>query len=134
MTKAIRDIETLKSIHPNQVIAYLERTGWQKESSIQDKAEIWILKKNDSDQDYADILLPLDTSFQDYPLRMSEILVTLATIEDNSQQEIFKAITHQSIENSRFHQPKKRQRKNYKALVILPRERDSGFYAKSLDS
>ena len=92
MTNAIRDIETLKSIEPKQIIAYLKRTGWQKETSIPDKAEIWVLKKEDSDQDCVDILLPLNTSFEDYPLRMSEILVTLEIIEDRSQKEILQDI------------------------------------------
>ncbi len=133
MTKTIRDIETLKSIQPNQVIAYLQRAGWQKETSIQDKAEIWILKAKDSDQECADILLPLNTSFQDYPIRMSEILMTLEAIEDLPQQEIFKKITHQPIKDSGSHRPKKGQRKPYRAIVMIPRERNSGFYAKNLD-
>lgn len=97
MTNAIRDIETLKSIQPKQIIAYLKRTGWQKETSIPDKAEIWVLKKENSDQDCADILLPLNTSFQDYPLRMSEILVTLEEIEDRSQKEILQNIQESPI-------------------------------------
>jgi hypothetical protein len=97
MTNAIRDIKTLRSIRPNEVITYLKRTGWQKETSIPGKAEIWVLKKENSDQDCADILLPLNTSFQDYPLRMSEILVTLEVIEDRSQKEILQDIQESSI-------------------------------------
>ena len=94
MTDTIREIETLKSIQPNQVIAYLKRTGWQKETSIPDKAKIWIFKKEDSDQDCVDILLPLNTSFQDYSIRISEILVTLEAVENRPQKEIFKMLTH----------------------------------------
>jgi hypothetical protein len=148
MTNAIRDIETLKSIQPNEVIAYLKRTGWQKETSIPDKAEIWVLKKENSDQDWVDILLPLNTSFQDYPIRMSEILVTLEEIEDRSQKEIFKSLTHQpvtgisrskkEIMKGLTHQPiaaiarpKKRKRRNPVRVVSI--KGNFGFYAKNLD-
>ena len=95
MTNDIRNIETLKSIQPNQVIAYLKQNGWQKESCIQDKAEIWIFKHKGSDKECADILLPLNISFQDYPIRMSEILATLETVAGRSKKEIFKILTYQ---------------------------------------
>ena len=129
MTNAIRDIKTLRSIRPNEVITYLKRTGWHKETSIPDKAEIWVLNKENSDQDCADILLPLNTSFQDYPLRMSEILVTLEEIEDRSQKEIFKSLTHQPI--VAIARPKKRKRRNPVRVVSI--KGNFGFYAKNLD-
>jgi hypothetical protein len=136
MTNAIRDIKTLKSIQPNEVIAYLKRTGWQKETSIPDKAEIWVLKKENSDQDWVDILLPLNTSFQDYPIRMSEILVTLEEIEDRSQKEIFKSLTYKpitGISRPKKEKSKKRKRRNPVRRGVVSIKGNFGFYAKNLD-
>jgi hypothetical protein len=134
MTNAVRDIETLKSIQPKQIIAYLKRTGWQKETSIPDKAEIWVLKKEDSDQDCVDILLPLNTSFQDYPLRMSEILVTLEEIEDRSQKEIFKSLTHKPVTGiARPKKEKSKRKKSKNPVKIVSIKGNLGFYAKNID-
>ncbi len=129
MANAIHDIETLKSIQPEQIIAYFKRTGWQKETSIPEKAEIWIFKKEDSDKDCVDILLPLNTSFQDYPIRMSEILMTLEKIENRSQKEIFKSLTNKSV--TAIARPSKRKRRNPVTIVLI--KRNLGFYAKNLD-
>jgi hypothetical protein len=95
MNTAIRDIDTLKSVQPNQVIAYLQKNGWHQESFIPDKAEIWVLENQAEDKDSVDILLPLNPAFRDFPLRISEILETLEKIEGRSQVEILETLTYQ---------------------------------------
>jgi hypothetical protein len=87
MKASIRDPETLRKIDPNQVAVYLEKKGWRQESYIDQKASIWTIA--DTSEDEAEVLLPLNTSFRDYPFRVSEILQTLEAIEQRPQADIY---------------------------------------------
>lgn len=87
MKAAVRDADLLRSVQPAQVTSYLEMKGWNRETVIPDKASIWT--REDSTGDQAEILLPLDPTFQDFPIRISQILSTLETVEQRSQLEIF---------------------------------------------
>jgi hypothetical protein len=88
MKASIRDPAELRKIDPNQVAVYLEKKGWRQESYIDQKASIWTIA--DDSKDEAEVLLPLNTSFRDYPFRVSEILQTLEAIEQRSQVDIYK--------------------------------------------
>jgi hypothetical protein len=88
MKASIRDPAALRKIDPNQVAVYLEKKGWRQESYIDQKASIWTIA--DDSRDEAEVLLPLNTSFQDYPFRVSEILQTLEAIEKRPQVDIYK--------------------------------------------
>lgn len=86
MRATIRDADTLKSIEPSQVASYLEMKGWHQESYIPEKASIWTLGGDPEEQ--FEVLLPLNPRFQDFPIRMSEVLKTLEVVEQRSQLEI----------------------------------------------
>jgi hypothetical protein len=84
---SIQDPAALRKIDPNQVAVYLEKKGWRQESCIEQKASIWTIA--DTSEDEAEVLLPLNTSFRDYPFRVSEILQTLEAIEQRPQTDIY---------------------------------------------
>jgi hypothetical protein len=88
MKTSIRDPADLRKIDPNQVAVYLEKKGWRHESDIGQKASIWTIAEDSKDE--AEVLLPLNTSFRDYPFRVSEILQTLEAIEQRPQSDIYK--------------------------------------------
>jgi hypothetical protein len=87
MKASVRDPAALRKIDPNQVAVYLEKKGWRQESYIDQKASIWTIA--DTSEDEAEVLLPLNTSFRDYPFRVSEILKTLEAIEQRPQTDIY---------------------------------------------
>jgi hypothetical protein len=109
MKATIRDANTLKSIVPNQVASYLQMKGWHQESYIPEKASIWTL--GDELEEQFEVLLPLNPRFQDFPIRMSQVLKTLETAEQRSQVEILDSListladiidirlTHQNFDN-----------------------------------
>lgn len=86
MKAAIRDPNTLKSIEPSRVASYLEMRGWHQENYIPEKASIWTL--SDRSEEQFEVLLPLNPSFKDYAIRISQILKTLEAVEQRSQSEI----------------------------------------------
>jgi hypothetical protein len=85
---SIQDPAALRKIDPNQVAVYLEKKGWRHESDIDQKASIWTIAEDSNDE--AEVLLPLNASFRDYPFRVSEILQTLEAIEQRPQSDIYK--------------------------------------------
>jgi hypothetical protein len=88
----IQDSSTLRSIEPNQIVAYLQEKGWQQYDLIEDKASFWILKDNVAE--IADILLPAHSHFKDFSIRISEILKTLENIEKRSQIDILNNVVN----------------------------------------
>jgi hypothetical protein len=84
MRATIRDPETLGSVRPRDLAAYLRAKGWQQ-SNLFPGRSIWRLGSNG---DTFEILLPLDDTFRDYALRISDVLRTLEEVEDRSQLEL----------------------------------------------
>ncbi len=91
----IRNSSFLKEINPKYVCSYLNLKGWNQERSIFDRASIWILpSKQDNEDNYYEILLPLQSSLQDYAIRISEVLHTLSIVENRSVIEIINEINN----------------------------------------
>ncbi|MBD2184114.1 hypothetical protein H6S82_03040 [Planktothrix sp. FACHB-1355] len=86
MKVTVRDSETLKTIEPSQLAAYLQTHGWYEDGSFLDNATIWLYKKDDVDE--FEILLPNLKSLGDYAARMSDALSTLEVVEKRSQLDI----------------------------------------------
>ncbi|MEW6238121.1 MAG: hypothetical protein AB1656_22255 [Candidatus Omnitrophota bacterium] len=86
MKAKVCDPETLQALKPSDLIAYLRTQGWEQESSRGDKAAIWVYSRNNKEE--ADILLPLRQDFDDYAIRMSEVLTILEKVEQRSQLDI----------------------------------------------
>ena len=70
-------------LQPRDVAAYLATTGWQLDQIRGPGAEIW--RHGD---DGARVLLPVDPTFDDYPLRMGETLRYLSAAHEYTVQEL----------------------------------------------
>lgn len=86
MKVAIQDRQAIHSLKPLELIAYLRARGWRQEADLNGKGSLWIL--ND---DY-DVTLPATRELGDYILRLSEVLHTLAKVEDRSELEVMRDI------------------------------------------
>ncbi len=86
----VNDLEALKSIKPEQAIAYLQSKGWQKEHEKPNISSIWGYQKPDGEQ--FQIVIPHNMDITGYPVSMSFMLETLASIYDASQLDILESI------------------------------------------
>ena len=90
MKVIINDLETLKSIKPEQAIAYLQTHGWQKQKAIGDLAEVWSYHNSNGVQE--NIILPHYTDIPGYPISMSIMLATLESVFQTPQLDILNSI------------------------------------------
>ncbi len=68
-------------LRPDDVLRYLAATGWQR-SRDYGRGEIWALEPAPGVHAHPyEVLVPLDQRLRDYPLRMSDLLETLADAE-----------------------------------------------------
>jgi hypothetical protein len=86
MKAIISDFDILKHLQPQQVEDYLQTKGWHQHSRVFNKVSIWI--RETYSEDKLKIQLPVDQSFDDYPLRIYEIMETLEKAENRSQVDI----------------------------------------------
>jgi hypothetical protein len=86
----IRDRDVLGSLRPADLLNYLRASGWQRESEIGEKAELWVRSQQDGPE--MDVLVPLRREAGDFALRASELLRTLEEVEHRSQQQIIEDI------------------------------------------
>ncbi len=86
MKVTVRDSETLKSIEPARLAAYLQAKGWYEARPFLNNATIWLLKGDEADSE--EILLPKTTSLGDYAARISDALKILEIVEQRSQLDI----------------------------------------------
>ncbi|TET23817.1 MAG: hypothetical protein E3J71_01005 [Candidatus Stahlbacteria bacterium] len=95
MRVSIRDPKVLQEVDPQDLLIYLDAHGWKEsESSIIGKAA-WILKR---DEEEFEVLVPLDKSYRDYAMRISDALKVLEVVEDRSQIDILKDIQAASVD------------------------------------
>jgi hypothetical protein len=86
----IRDKETLSSIHPLDVAAYLRSHGWHEAAVEPGKVAWWTW--TDPAGNPFEVLLPLDRRLADFAYRMSDILKALEVAEQRTQIEILRDI------------------------------------------
>lgn len=85
MKATIHDPDAIRIIRPFDVTAYLRQSQWTEQSQDGSRA-IW------THEDY-EVLVPLNSNYRDYPVRMTELLETLSIAENRSQLEIFEDLT-----------------------------------------
>ncbi|GAA6622663.1 hypothetical protein [Scytonema sp. NUACC26] len=81
-----------KYISPNQIVIYLEKSGWNKIKEAEG-ISAWIYSKEDKKMG---IFVPLIDDFVDYRERILEVLDTLEEIERRSKYEIIQDIVNRS--------------------------------------
>lgn len=96
MKASIRDAETLNTLSPREVAAYLRSRHWKQFERLGRRGEVWTLEP-ESGQSF-EVLLPLDRALADYTRRMADILSALEKIEERSQLEIFKDVAESTLD------------------------------------
>ncbi len=81
-----------KHISPNQIVMYLEKSGWKKIKEAEG-ISAWIYNRANKK---VGIFVPLMDDFVDYRERILEVLDTLEEIERRSKYEIIQDIVNVS--------------------------------------
>jgi hypothetical protein len=98
MKASIQDPQALQALSPLDIAAYLRTRGWQ-EVQADPRASRWILRRK---KEEFEVLLPLDRQLRDYSLRISELLASLAAVEQRSQLQILTDLTTTGVDIVRF--------------------------------
>jgi hypothetical protein len=91
MKPGMPDLEVLLRIQPLTIASYLRSHGWQKYSEVKERYSIWI-QQGDNGIRSEDVLLPLNPDYDDYSLRVSELIDTLQSVEGRTRSEILQDI------------------------------------------
>jgi hypothetical protein len=94
--KTIFTKNELWQINPADLISYLKSKRWVQKKSPYNSLLIWTQKKAEIEE--FEVLVPLETSFIDYPLRISETLNTLEVFEDRSANLIYQNLINSSAD------------------------------------
>ncbi|MGK7871891.1 MAG: hypothetical protein AB4426_00780 [Xenococcaceae cyanobacterium] len=90
MKVTVWDINVLRNIKPQNVEIYLQANGWHQRNLVRD-VSIWT--RDTFFEDRLKIQLLLDPEYDDFPLRMHEVLDTLEIAENRSQLAILRDIS-----------------------------------------
>lgn len=94
MKAVIRDQQTLLAIRPGDLVGYLRASRWQEVESA-DAFSVWR-------KDSSEVIVPLNTAFHDFALRMGEVLAALQDMENRSQIDILTDLQTQSADRIRI--------------------------------
>lgn len=94
--KTIFSKNQLGKVNPADLISYLKAKGWTQKKSIFSSSLIWT-QKNAQNAEF-EILVPLETNFVDYALRISETLDVLEAFEDRSAAAIYQNLINSSAD------------------------------------
>lgn len=89
MKARIRDLETLRSIRPLDLVSYLRQAGWKKVSGQDGKYSVWVSSLTG---DAIEVIVPLTVEFGDFAARISDVLGSLEALEARSQIDILNDI------------------------------------------
>jgi hypothetical protein len=83
MKATIRDRQILESLRPLEVVSYLRATGWTQAEIRPERYSVWTRNGNGE----YEVVVPL-ARFDDFALRMGDLLTTLESAESRSQIQI----------------------------------------------
>jgi len=78
MKALVKDVDSVAQLSPLEVASYLRATGWEATENHPGKYSVW------TDNTDSEAVLPLTTDYEDYALRMGDILNVLAKAEHRS--------------------------------------------------
>lgn len=78
--------ETIKSLRPNQMLAYLTSEGWREDGCINDTASVWHRTENQY-HDF-EIIQPLKYDLKDYVQRVYDLITVLSEFENRALRDI----------------------------------------------
>lgn len=88
--------QELERINPADLILYLKSHGWIQKESVYSSLSIWI-QKNAKNAEF-EVLVPLETNFVDYALRISETLSVLEIFEGRSASFKYQQLINSSMD------------------------------------
>lgn len=94
MKATIRDPETLRTVRPLEVLAYLRTGGWQEAQRLE-RGAFWVKADGASTNE---VLLPFDVDAPGYSQRIAELLSVLERAEGRSQLEILEDFSFASAD------------------------------------
>ncbi len=94
--KAIFSKNELGKIYPVDLISYLKSKGWTQKQCAYNSLLIWTQKKAEKEE--FEVLVPLETNFVDYALRISETLSVLEIFENRSASSIYQNLINSSAD------------------------------------
>lgn len=74
-------VEDLVAVQPADVVSYLARAGW-REAGTFGRAVVWIRAAVEDD---FEVLVPDSTQLRDYPVRIAELIETVAQVEGRDE-------------------------------------------------
>ena len=83
-------LQAIQRLSPVAVRAYLASEGWLRHATDRE-VDLWTLAE---DTDEFEVLVPTDRRLRDFPLRMYDLLRTLATIQDRSLPMVLADLTN----------------------------------------
>lgn len=90
MKVAIQDPIALRALKPLELATYLRAKGWRQEADLYGKGSLWVWRSPEG-RDF-DVALPAKRELGDYPLRISELVQTLAEAEGRSQLDVLRDV------------------------------------------
>jgi hypothetical protein len=91
----VRDVESLSTVRPLELVSYLRTNGWRENQTRADAWSTW-LKTVDGRDDY-EVLVPL-SQVRDFTARIADVLSTLERAESRSQIEILNDLNSTSAD------------------------------------
>jgi hypothetical protein len=74
---------------PQQVVAYLMKHGWVPEDPVPDDGVMLTFREPDDFGEPITVLVPLSTDIHAYPLRVRDVVVTAAGMDDRDEDEVW---------------------------------------------
>ncbi len=102
MKVQIRDVDALRALKPLEVSAYLRAKGWRQAADLHGKASLWLLT---SEGNEFDVTVPQRRDMGDYALRISEVLETLAKLEQRSELDVLRDLLTAAADLIRVRSP-----------------------------
>ncbi len=91
MKTTIRDKDALQKLSPLSFSSYLSSNHWHELKDNDEQTSVWI-------KDDEEILIPVDPSLRDYPLRIFEALRTLEDVEARDQSQIYRDVSRANFD------------------------------------
>jgi hypothetical protein len=91
-------LQAIQQLSPDAVRAYLTSEGWRPRQAARE-ADLWTLTEG---TDEFEVLVPTDRRLRDFPLRMYEVLSTLAAVQDRPLSIILADLTNAGADQMIF--------------------------------
>jgi hypothetical protein len=94
MMAAQLHIEDLLTVQPADVVSYLLRSGWHETGTF-GRAAVWTRTAAD---DEFEVLVPNSSQLRDYPVRIAELIETVAQVEQRGEDEVLRDLQSSTLD------------------------------------